>query len=131
MSAAKVEALIKKLNEDMKKLKLAAKEVQKEAKSSSKGSKVSKKSAKADKPKSINVCTTKAQLMLFTVAELKDWLIAKKEEKLSGLKKEDLVNKVLKKLKAKSKSKLSEPDSDSESGSESEDEFLSSSENSE
>ena len=145
MSSTKVDAMIKKLTENLQKLKVAAKEAEKakkaadkkaanKAKKSSKGkdAKVSKdKKSKADRPKSIGSCTTKTQLMLFTVAELKEWLIAKKAEKLTGLLKEDLAKLVLKKLKSK---KSVETQTDSESGSsseESEDDFLSSDESSE
>jgi hypothetical protein len=126
MSSSKVDAIIKKITDDLKKLKLIQKEA---AKVSSKGSKSAKgskesKSKKADRPKSIGACKTKTQLMLFTVAELKEWLVAKKIEKITGLKKEDLIKLVLKKLKGKSKkeSESESETSDSESDSESESE---------
>jgi hypothetical protein len=107
MSSSKVENMFKKLNEDLKKLKLVIKEEEK-AKKSSKES----KSKKADRPKSVGACKTKAQLELFTVAELKEWLLAKKVEKITGLKKEDLIKLVLKKLKY---CESSDSDSDSDS----------------
>ncbi len=117
--------MLKKITEDLKKLKVATTEAEKAKKAAEKKAaakakpakaKESKaKKAKADRPKSINACTKKTELMLFKVDELKEWLVAKKVEKLSGLRKEELVSKVLKKLKEKA------ADSDSsDSGSESE-----------
>ena len=104
--------MFKKLNEDLKKLKLVIKEEEK-AKKSSKES----KSKKADRPKSVGACKTKAQLELFTVAELKEWLLAKKVEKITGLKKEDLIKLVLKKLKKSDTKYCESSDSDSDSDS--------------
>ena len=109
MSSTKIDNMIKKLSEDLKKLKLATKEASKvkkaapsKAKAPKKGSK--DKKSKADRPKSIGSCSTKAQLMLFTVAELKEWLLTKKAEKISSLKKEELVKLVMKKLKKEEES---------------------------
>jgi hypothetical protein len=128
MSSSKVDAVIKKLTDDLKKLKVLAKEAEKASKAKSKPKSKGAKESKKDKPKSITSCTNKKQLMLFTVAELKDWLLAKKVEKLSGKNKEELVGLVLKKLKGSKSKSSSSSSSDSESDSESE--FFSSSEDS-
>ena len=83
----KLEKMISKLANEVQKLKVNE----------------PKKAKLKERPTTIDVCTKKSQLMLFTVAELKGWLIAKKTEKLSGLLKEDLVKLTIKKLKAASK----------------------------
>jgi hypothetical protein len=83
----KLEKMISKLTNEVQKLKVNE----------------PKKAKLKERPTTIDVCTKKSQLMLFTVAELKSWLIAKKTEKLSGLLKEDLVKLTIKKLKAASK----------------------------
>ncbi len=129
--ASKIDAMIKKITEDLKKLKVASKEAEKakavakktagkKTASSATARSKDSKGKKADRPKSVGACKTKAQLMLFTVAELKEWLVAKKIEKITNLKKEDLVKLVLKKLKkakaeSESESSSSESDSDSDS----------------
>ncbi len=125
--ASKIDAMIKKITEDLKKLKVASKEAEKakavakktagkKTASSATARSKDSKGKKADRPKSVGACKTKAQLMLFTVAELKEWLVAKKIEKITGLKKEDLVKLVLKKLKKfESESSSSESESDSDS----------------
>ena len=89
MSSSKVEKMIKKLSDDLEKLKVAAKLCPE----SSKVSKVK------ERPSSIDICTRKSELALFTVAELKAWLVAKKVEKLSGLCKDELIKRVKKQIK--------------------------------
>ena len=89
MSSSKVEKMIKKLSDDLEKLKVAAKLCPESAK-------VSKVK---ERPSSIDICTRKSELALFTVAELKAWLVAKKVEKLSGLCKDELIKRVKKQIK--------------------------------
>jgi hypothetical protein len=89
MSSSKVEKMIKKLSDDLEKLKVAAKLCPESAK-------VSK--AK-ERPSSIDICTRKSELALFTVAELKAWLVAKKVEKISNLCKDELIKRVKKQIK--------------------------------
>ena len=89
MSSSKVEKMIKKFSDDLEKLKVAAKLCPESAK-------VSKVK---ERPSSIDICTRKSELALFTVAELKAWLVAKKVEKLSGLCKDELIKRVKKQIK--------------------------------
>ena len=103
--SSKSDAMIKKLTADLNALKVAIKADKSKASKAPKGK-------KADKPSSINKCKSKADLDKFTCAELKEWLVAKKVEKISSLKKDELVALVFKKLKKKP-----EPESDSESDS--------------
>ena len=107
--SSKSDAMIKKLTADLKALKVAIKADKSKASKAPKAKKESK-GKKADKPSSINKCKSKADLDKFTCAELKEWLVAKKVEKISSLKKDELVALVFKKLKKKP-----EPESDSES----------------
>jgi hypothetical protein len=88
MATPKIEKMIQKLSSDLEKLKVAV------ALSSQSESKKTK-----SRPASIDLCTKKSQLMMFTIPELKSWLIEKKAEKLSGLNKDDLIKLVVKKLK--------------------------------
>lgn len=88
--SSKIEKMLEKLSADLEKVKL---EVTKQAETGN------KKSKQVDRPASIDICTKKSQLMLFTVVELKAWLLERKADKLSGLKKEDLIKLVVKKLK--------------------------------
>ncbi len=122
MSSTKVANMLKKLTEDLKKLKVATTEAAKATKTKAAKAKPAKatkgkKSKKADRPKSIAACSKKSELMLFTIEELKTWLVAKKVEKLTGLRKEELVAKVLKKLKAAEESDSESDSSDSDSDS--------------
>jgi hypothetical protein len=116
--SSKSDAMIKKLTADLKALKVAIKADKSKGSKAPKAKKESKGSGgkKADRPSSINKCKNKADLDKFTCAELKEWLVAKKVEKISSLKKDELVSMVFKKLKKKA-----EPESDSESESDSSD----------
>ncbi len=88
-SGAKIEKMLKKISNDLEKLKVVARISETEP----------KKSKTKDRPTCIDYCTKKSQLALFTVAELKAWLVGKKADKLSGLTKDELIKKVVKKLK--------------------------------
>jgi hypothetical protein len=89
----KVSKMIEKISNDLQKLKVLAETEPKKLL-------VTDKSQTKQRPKSIDVCTKKSELMLFTVAELKVWLLEKKTERISALRKDDLIKLVVKKLKA-------------------------------
>ena len=82
----KIAKKIQKLSDDLEKLKMLAQSQPPKPKTK-------------ERPVSIDLCTKKSELMLFTIIELKTWLISKKVEKLSKLNKEELVKLVKKKLK--------------------------------
>ena len=85
----KIAKMIQKLSDDLEKLKVAAAIVPE-----------TKQKKDKQRPKLIDICTKKSQLMLFTKDELKAWLVNQKVDRLSSLNKEDLVKLVVKKLKA-------------------------------
>jgi hypothetical protein len=85
----KIAKMIQKLSDDLEKLKVAAAIVPE-----------TKQKKDKQRPKLIDICTKKSELMLFTKDELKAWLVNQKVDRLSSLNKEDLVKLVVKKLKA-------------------------------
>ena len=105
---ASINALIAKIEKDLKTLKLSVKTTKKVPKE-----KVSKKEPKGV----IEKCKKKADLQKFTVAELKDWV--KKNsistKKIEKSHKEDWVNIVWKNMKKSNKNSESEQDSSEES----------------
>jgi hypothetical protein len=82
----KIAKKIQKLSDDLEKLKMLAQSQPPKPKTK-------------ERPVSIDLCTKKSELMMFTIIELKTWLISKKVDKLSKLNKEELVKLVKKKLK--------------------------------
>ena len=62
--------------------------------------KIKLKREKPIRPNSITACINKNELMLFTVEELKAWLVVRNIKKLSGLRKEELVFKVFTHLRS-------------------------------
>ena len=62
--------------------------------------KIKSKREKPVRPNSITACINRNELMLFTVEELKAWLVVRNIKKLSGLRKEELVFKVFTHLRS-------------------------------